>query len=101
MNISRIYYKHYRYKHNMPVSVHDVGLRHYTQGKTKWQPACRGGKTECHLVLDNDTEIVGVAECSPKDAFVYKVGRDISLGRAMKKFCYWQQANSDYAKLPF
>ena len=98
MEIERVYYKHYRYRKNMVNQLVMGVLRkpyHYQKGTTKWEPSCKGGATECHLVLDNDEEIVTVAECSLKDNFVYAIGRNIAYGRALKVF------NEQYEEIPF
>lgn len=43
-----------------------------------------GGRTHCKLTLPDGTEIFGVAECSGRDQYNKKIGRDIALGRALK-----------------
>lgn len=43
----------------------------------------RGGMTFCTVILPDGTEVHGTAECSHKDNFSKKIGRDISLGRAL------------------
>ena len=49
-------------------------------------PAGKGGYTECVVLDEGGAEVaVGVAVCSLKDSFEYKVGRDLALGRAMEK----------------
>lgn len=90
MKIEYVYYKHWRYFDNTlnkcsVMNQPDIPCR-YTRGQTKWQPTCMGGLTECHLVLENEIEIVGIAECSLKDNFVYALGRTIAYGRAMKQY---------------
>lgn len=49
-------------------------------------PAPYGGYTECN-VYNADWQLVAsdYALCSIKDQFVYKIGRQISLGRALKQ----------------
>lgn len=44
-----------------------------------------GGETIC-VIFNDKTKIwqLGVAKCSMKDRFTKKIGRDISLGRAIK-----------------
>ena len=58
---------------------------HYQPGNGNGEPSPRGGYTFCY-VYDQDKNLVsmGLAECSPKDSFNYKIGRDISRGRALK-----------------
>lgn len=90
MEIERVYYKHYRYfdtEHNGNFVTDDVEIiRPYTRGQTAWQPTCKGGRTECHLIVNEQLEIIGVANCSLKDNFNYRLGRAIAFGRAMKKY---------------
>lgn len=97
MKIERIYYKHYRYfdnEHNENILMRfSDTLKPYTRGEMKWQPTCKGGLTECHLILTNSQDIVGIAECSLKDNFNYRLGRAIAYGRAMKKYIALQKAH--------
>ena len=95
----RVVWKHFRPKagytlYFVPVwqkspeyAMLDNGLycRHYTRGKTYWEPALRGGVTRCYI-YDDTKELVaiGEAQCSLEDQFVYRIGREISLGRALK-----------------
>lgn len=98
MNVKKVYYKHYRYQ-ELPVLL---DLRYYNRRKSEWQPSTKGGKTECHLVLEDDTEIVVDAECSLKDNFCYRIGRLISFGRAMKIYKMWlKQIEAQKADLQF
>ena len=46
--------------------------------------ATHGGLTTCELTLGEEKVVHGRAECSGRDRYVKKVGRDISLGRALK-----------------
>lgn len=85
MEIEKVYYKHYRYfdfeqNHN---SVASGDLLPYTKQKTKWQPTCKGGATQCFVVLENGTKIIGKAICSKQDNFVYAIGRKLACDRAM------------------
>lgn len=43
----------------------------------------RGGKTTATVILSDGTEVVGESLCSKKDNFSKRLGRDISLGRAL------------------
>jgi hypothetical protein len=46
----------------------------------------RGGVTFCHIENEDNAEVaIGVASCNVKDQFNKKIGRDISLGRALKQ----------------
>lgn len=113
--IERIYYKHYRYKEELyklgkylkekfeygTMGYEIQNALSYTRGKTKWRPSCNGGKTECHIVLSNGVELVGIAECSLKDNFVYKIGRDIAYGRAMKQYLQYVEDYTYYQSIPF
>jgi len=72
-------YRHYRYDQYGT-------LHHYQQGQSEFEPAARGGETHC-FVKDADSRVVatGVAHCSLKDTFCYRLGRNISKGRALKR----------------
>ena len=48
-------------------------------------PSPRGGHTTCQIKLPDGSEVVGVAECSQLDNYSKKIGRNISLGRALKR----------------
>jgi len=78
-NGSGIYFEHYRYPQGR-----DELIR-YHRGRSPWQPAERGGYTMCYIV-ENDGAIggIGIARCSEKDAFCYRIGRTIARGRALK-----------------
>jgi len=102
----KITYRHYRFsKYPQPDSEQYTGRHgvayHYQRGtqrvrdeqnvctkvrKTRWVPRERGGYTLCTIRDDDGSELaIGVAECSPLDPFCYRIGRAISLGRAMKR----------------
>ena len=85
MNVKKVYYKHYRYE----VSGTVPRYRWYKRRSKEFKVYPYGGVTECHLVLEDNSEIVAIAECSMQDNFNYKIGRQISLGRAMKKYHFW------------
>jgi hypothetical protein len=104
MEIEHIYYKHWRYfdkEQNDDSLLYMNILRPYTRRETEWQPTARGGKTECHLVLSDGTEIVGTAECSKKDNFNYSIGRQIAHGRAVKKYQKMLHKTEDYTYGPY
>lgn len=42
-----------------------------------------GGLTECHVRIDDTTEIVTRAKCNPKDRYDRKLGTNIALTRAL------------------
>lgn len=44
-----------------------------------------GGSTTCELTLNSEKVVYGVADCSVRDRYNKKIGRDISLGRALKR----------------
>ena len=82
-----VVYEHYRIN-----KVAGLLLR-YMRGHNKegeklsnWMPDERGGKTVCFILSENRKDILayGYADCSLKDAFNYRLGRQISYGRAMK-----------------
>lgn len=106
--IKKIYYKHYRYydynqdhksfsfnvngktkyilMYGISKSLEENTLHHYSKSKTQWPPTCRGGLTECHILMNDGTEIIGRAECSRKDNFQYSIGRKLAFGRASKAY---------------
>ena len=108
--VKKIYYKHYRYydenqddiplrkvRFRLPdgkyIYAYDTietkkenVLHHYSKGKTQWPPTCKGGLTECHILMNDGTEIVGRAECSRKDNFQYSIGRKLAFGRASQAY---------------
>lgn len=47
------------------------------------KPLPKGGLTICHVVYADGQETAGAAGCHEKDNFSKKLGRDISLGRAL------------------
>ena len=99
MEIEKVYYKHYRYPSWYPVNLIEIeDLRPYSRRNENWMPSTRGGLTVCHLVLSNDVDIVGTAECSTKDNFCYATGRKIAHGRAMKAYREYVQSKKDYAQ---
>ena len=86
VNQPLVIFKHFRI-------APDGELKHYRRGKdsknqplTPWTPRERGGMTICYLYQkDNDNFIgMGMAHCSLKDQFCYRIGRLISEGRARK-----------------
>jgi hypothetical protein len=45
--------------------------------------AAKGGVTSCVLILPGGVEIYGTAQCNSKENYSKRLGRDISLGRAL------------------
>lgn len=83
MDEPAIVFKHYRYplsKGTWPQNK----LFHYRRGWSDWEPTPRGGMTECYVKRGDEVVATGVAVCSKKDAFSYRIGRAISRGRALK-----------------
>ena len=102
MKVKKVYYKHYRYFdfNGHPDLYYEV--QHYNRRKSVWQPSTKSGKTECHLVLEDDSEIVAIAECSLQQNFNYRLGRIISYGRATKQYQQWlKQIEAQKADLQF
>ena len=92
MKVKKVYYRHYRYatiNGQIDFDALVYGLQYYNRRKTKWQPSTKGGKTECHLVLEDNSEIVAISECSLRDNFNYKIGRQVAFDRAVKKYHLW------------
>ena len=92
----KIRYKHYR------IDKKTGTLKPYTRPHRQadgtrverpFEPAERGGVTECEISIDCYT-VVTKAVCSLKDAFNYKIGRDIARGRALKAVAKWREYNA-------
>lgn len=45
----------------------------------------QGGVTTCTLILPGGAEVFGHAQCNSKENFSKRIGRDVSLGRALKQ----------------
>jgi hypothetical protein len=96
----RFVYKHYRplevlYDLSIfPTDMHPIDkmfqrrcggfLFHYQRGISKWTPNTNGGTTFCFVFQGDRAVAHGIAECSIKDAFCYRIGREIAKGRALK-----------------
>lgn len=63
----------------------DILLNYYRRGVTKWSPALHGGLTICYIYEGDKVVAMAEAECSTKDAFCYRIGREIAKGRALKQ----------------
>ena len=59
-------------------------LRRYYRSNTNWTPVSRGGMTICTISVGGK-EFQGIAKCNHYDAFCYRLGRTIALGRARKE----------------
>lgn len=90
MNDLKFVYKHFRFVKSCFIPNTEDQWRgrhgfasHYQRGESDWTPRERGGYTLC-FVYNSDGEMVssGIAECSPLDAFNYRIGRTISRIRA-------------------
>ena len=90
VKVEKVWYKHYRYLRQDPEWV-----KPYSRGRTDWTPTCKGGATICTILDENGNTFCQQADCSKKDAFVYKTGRQIALGRAQK------QMREYYSEIPF
>ncbi len=80
----RTVFRHYRYEDEGDILVHYRRSKD-DDGKPlcRWEPSPRGGMTICFQVAsDNALVYAGVALCSPRDNFSYRVGRRIAQGRA-------------------
>jgi len=57
------------------------------------RPLPKGGVTHAGI-LDPEGVVVaeGIARCSGKDSFNRRIGRDIALGRALKRMRFWDGA---------
>jgi hypothetical protein len=66
--------------------IDEVGnLRRYYRNFKNFKPQVKGGKTIFRIIAD-EGEFVGIAECSDKDNYCYRIGRDIAFGRANKQY---------------
>lgn len=78
----------FSYQHFRPIAGEEPaedGYRceRYMRGVTKWTPHERGGATLCHVYNDGNLIAWGLAFCSMKDGFSYRLGREVSRGRAI------------------
>lgn len=90
----RVVWKHYRIRKWYWVvdSVQSCHIRKIAEPyspsahDSNFDPTTHGGRTEC-FIYGPDRQLVATGEalCSLKDQFVYKIGRQISLGRALKQ----------------
>lgn len=46
-------------------------------------PLAKGGLTECRVILPNGEEVFGAARCRNTENYSKRLGRNISLGRAL------------------
>lgn len=53
--------------------------------KRSWIPSCKGGYTVATIELSDGRRFVGEANCSLKENYNRKKGRNIALGRALKQ----------------
>lgn len=61
------------------------GYPRYQKGISDWEPGSNGGLVCCFIRNGNGELIAGgEAWCHPRDVFNYRIGRDISRGRALK-----------------
>lgn len=74
---------------------HRVTYRHrrvakdgqYIEGSDRlFAPAAKGGETEARVFGPDDSLVaIGVATCHERDNFNRRIGRDVALGRALKR----------------
>lgn len=67
-----------------------AGSGHYidelAHGSFPIAPAAKGGETEAKVYDPDDSVVaIGVATCHERDNFSRRIGRDIALGRALKR----------------
>lgn len=60
-------------------------LRRHEWKERGIQPCPRGGWTKAVVKFEDGTTAIGTAECSQKDNYCRKIGRDIALGRALAR----------------
>lgn len=73
-----VVFNHYR------VHVRSGELGRYFRGRDERAVATKGGQTFC-IIRRNGQEVIGIALCSHRDNFSYRLGREISFGRALKE----------------
>lgn len=74
---------HVRYEH---CRNYMTGPRVFHKGFDSPPMASKGGTTICYIENeDNQVVVSGMAVCSKEDQYNKKIGRAISLGRAMKE----------------
>jgi len=80
----RFEYRHYRPPRGLGAYCKEVKCIRYMRGVSTWQPSERGGVTACFVYSEDVEEPVamGLAFCSIKDNFSYRLGRQIAIGRA-------------------
>ncbi len=85
----KFFIKHYRFDGDVLKRYKRSGPMGY---KRPFTPSTRGGETVCLLVKDEGTIATGKAVChglksheTAQDAFSYKIGAHIALGRALAK----------------
>lgn len=95
--IDKVQYKYYRIPYVSTINIpekgrpHSVHLHHYVRGEGfasisgRMSPRSKGGKVICTITTKDGEEHAGEAYCSCSDNFCYKLGREISLGRAEDK----------------
>lgn len=89
----KVTYRHYRFPKfpstHLYYEVTIVERRHgsafrYYRNVSRWKPTETGGYTQCVLELPDGTQFEGWSDCSKRDGFCYKLGREIAFGRAFK-----------------
>ena len=107
---TKVFVKHWRvpYGYKGKGNPLDCFLVPYSKSNKDYSlvfyPATKGGKTEVTIQVfdehgDPVTKFVGVANCSLKDNFCYKLGREIATGRAEKQLENWlnpEKSPSEY-----
>ena len=80
------FYPPYQFEESRYLERQDIPVFRYHRGESDWTPFERGGLTICEIRDDAGNIIAtGEAECSLKDAFCYRIGRQIAEGRARKR----------------
>ena len=79
-----------RYRHERLAFDHGIGhvvrATHYVLFSAGLKPLPRGGVTTCRLVTEDGAVVSeAVARCSRRDNFNKRLGRSISLGRALDR----------------
>ena len=79
----RFEYRHFRPAKEPVVRLRVMECRRYMRGVSDWEPHECGGVTICHAYNEKEFLAMGLAFCSMKDNFSYRLGREIAKGRAL------------------
>lgn len=100
---TKVTVKHWRMAWMVTPGEHSL-VRWYRKDhkESYFTPETKGGKTEVIIQVFDEhgdplAKFVGVALCSMKDNFCYRIGREIAFGRALKQLDEWR--NEHYGSI--